>query len=115
MRSHNRVELIGNVGNDVELRHTSAGTAVVNLSLATNSRADEEGNERVDWHRLVLFGNKAILAEQYIKKGDRLRVEGRVQYATYPKEVAEGIVLDWPVTDIWVNDIMFLTPRPEGN
>lgn len=113
MRSHNRIELIGNVGNDVELRHTSGGTAVVNLSLATNSRADNEGNERVDWHRLVLFGNKALLAKDYIKKGDRLRVEGRVQYSTYEKEVAKGIVVDWPTTDIWVQDIMFLTPKAE--
>jgi single-stranded DNA-binding protein len=81
------------------------------MSLFTNSRADSEGNERVDVHRLVFFGNKALLAQDYISKGDRLFVEGRVQYSTYKKVVAEGVEVDWPTTDIWVNEVVFLTPK----
>jgi len=120
MRSVNKITLVGNIGTEVEIRHTGAGTAVTNLQLATNSRKDDEGNERVDWHRLVFFGNKALLAEEFIKKGDRIYIEGRVQYSSYKKEVTndagETVTVDWPTTDIWVNEVVFLSPKaPSGN
>ncbi len=119
MRSVNRITLIGNIGNDVEIRHTGAGTAVCNLQLATNSRRDSDGDERVDWHRLVFFGNKALLAEEFINKGDRVYVEGRVQYSTYEREMeaddGSTVTVDWPTTDVWVQEVTFLSPRPEGN
>jgi single-strand DNA-binding protein len=111
MRSVNRITLVGNIGTDVEIRHTGAGTAVTNLQLATNSRKDDDGNERVDWHRLVFFGNKALLAEEFIKKGDRIYIEGRVQYSSYERVLESGETVQWPTTDIWVNEVVFLSPK----
>ena len=113
MRSVNKVTLVGNIGTAVEMRHTGAGTAVTNLQLATNSRKDDDGNERVDWHRLVFFGNKALLAEQFINKGDRIYVEGRIQYSSYEKVMDSGEIVNWPTTDIWVNEVVFLSPKKQ--
>lgn len=78
----NRVELIGHVGADPETRHTQAGKAIVNLSLATSeSWKDEHGSkhERTEWHRLVIF-NEALakVAQQFVKKGARLYVQGEL-------------------------------------
>lgn len=114
MKSVNKITLIGNVGSLSPLRHTKGGTAIINISLATNSRKDDNENERVDWHRIVAYGNVALLVQKFVKKGDRLYVEGRLQYGTYPKEVAPGVTVDWPTSDIWLKDIVFLERPPEG-
>lgn len=75
MRSFNRTVLIGNVGGDAVMRHTNSGKAVVNLSLATNSRRKDE--ELVTtWHRIVLWDGLAEVAHRYVKKGQPLYVEG---------------------------------------
>jgi len=80
-RSLNKVTLIGNAGGDPDVRATASGARVAKLSLAT-SRAfqDRSGQqqERTDWHRLTFFGRLADVVEQWVKKGDRLYVEGRI-------------------------------------
>tara|TARA_Y100001970_G_C14256847_1_gene876178 strand:- start:3280 stop:3687 length:408 start_codon:yes stop_codon:yes gene_type:complete len=76
--------LIGNVGNDPEIRATSSGTRVGKVSLATNrSWTDRSGAkaEKTEWHRLTFFGRLVDVVEQYVKKGDRLYVEGRIEYS----------------------------------
>ena len=83
-RSLNKVMLIGNVGNDPEIRATSSGTRVGKVSLATNrSWTDRSGAkaEKTEWHRLTFFGRLVDIVEQYVKKGDRLYVEGRIEYS----------------------------------
>ena len=78
----NRVTLLGNLGRDPEIRSTTSGLAVANLSLATNRRwKDRDGSrqEQTEWHRIVCFGRQAEVAGQYLARGRQLYVEGRLQ------------------------------------
>jgi single-strand DNA-binding protein len=78
----NTVHLIGQIGNDPELRLTGAGQPVVNLSMATNEfYNDKQGAQqiRTEWHRLVFWGEKAELVNKYVNRGDQLGVEGKLQ------------------------------------
>ena len=79
MRSFNRTVLIGNVGGDAVLRHTNTGKAVVNLSLATNSRRKDE-EPVTTWHRIVLWDRLAEVAHRYVKKGQPLYIEGPLSH-----------------------------------
>ena len=79
--SLNKVILIGNLGQDPEARFTPQGTAVTNLSVATNeSWKDQNGEtqERTEWHRVVMYGRMAETASEYMKKGQMVYVEGRL-------------------------------------
>lgn len=83
MSSLNKVQVIGNLGSDPEIRSTSGGTKVTTLSVATNrSWTDRNGNEQTatEWHRVVLWERLAEVAQEYLGKGDRVYVEGRIQY-----------------------------------
>ncbi len=78
----NKVILIGRLGQDPDLRYTPSGTAVTTLSVATNEVwRDRDGNnqERTEWHRVVLWGKQAETAGEYLKKGSRIYIEGRLQ------------------------------------
>ena len=80
--SLNRVMLVGHLGKDPDIKYTPKGTAFANFSMATNeSRKNDKGdwNDHTEWHRVVLWGKTAEFAEQYIKKGSMLLVEGRLQ------------------------------------
>src|SRR3954465_11156440 len=86
-RSLNKVTLIGNLGNDPEVRSTSGGNRVATFSLATSrSRNDAAGSkqEKTEWHRCVVWNTKssqlADSVERYVKKGDKIYVEGRIEY-----------------------------------
>lgn len=84
--SVNKVILVGHVGADPESRYTPSGTAVVNLRMATNEVwRDAEGNDQdqTEWHRVVLWGKTAEFATNYIKKGQLVYVEGRLQTRTW--------------------------------
>lgn len=113
-RSLNKVMLIGNVGNDPEIRATSSGARVAKVSLATNrSWSDRSGQrqEKTEWHRLTFFGRLVDIVEQWVKKGDRLYVEGRIEYS---QTEGEGGTRYW--TDIVVNEMVMLgaTGAPVG-
>ena len=78
----NKVILVGNLGRDPEIRSTTSGVPVANLSLATNRRwNDRDGNpqEQTEWHRIVVFGRQAEVAGQYLSRGRQIYVEGRLQ------------------------------------
>jgi single-strand DNA-binding protein len=77
----NKVILIGNVGKDAELRYTAGGTAVAKLSLATSEAwgKGEGKKERTEWHKIVAWGKQAEFCGNYIKKGSKIYVEGRIQ------------------------------------
>jgi single-strand DNA-binding protein len=106
-RSLNKVMLIGNVGNDPEIRATSSGARVAKVSLATNrSWSDRSGQqqEKTEWHRLTFFGRLVDIVEKWVKKGDRLYVEGRVEYSQTQDD--QGGTKYW--TDIVVNEMVML-------
>ena len=83
MAGVNKVILVGNLGADPEMNATNNGTAVANVSLATseqwNDKTSNERKERTEWHRLVLWDKLAEIAEQYLKKGSQVYVEGKLQ------------------------------------
>jgi single-strand DNA-binding protein len=101
-RSVNKVILIGNLGKDPEVRYTGSGVAVATFTLATNeSWRDAEGNtqERTEWHNLVAWRKLAEVIGEYLKKGSKIYVEGRLQYRTYDdkngvKRYVTEIVMD---------------------
>jgi len=83
MGSVNKVMLLGNLGRDPEIRFTPKGTKVANLSIATSRRWKDKESDQVkeatDWHRVVVWGRQAEVAEEYLKKGSPVHVEGRLQ------------------------------------
>ncbi|MEE9207314.1 MAG: single-stranded DNA-binding protein [Gemmatimonadota bacterium] len=82
-RSLNKVQLIGNLGADPEIRSTGSGTRVATLSVATSRRwndRDGQQQEKTEWHRVVAWDKLAEVCERYLKKGDRVYVEGPVEY-----------------------------------
>ena len=106
-RSLNKVQLIGNAGTDPEVRSTASGARIAKLSLATNRTfQDKSGQqqERTDWHRLTCFGKLADIVEQWVHKGDKLYVEGRIEYSQTQDE--NGGTRYW--TDVVVNELMML-------
>lgn len=82
MASVNRVILMGNIGRDPEVRHTTDGHAICNVSLAT-SRRMKDGKDETEWHRVVIFGKAAEVAERYLRKGSAIYVEGRIKTRKY--------------------------------
>ena len=111
-RSLNKVMLIGNVGSDPEIRATSSGARVAKLSLATNrSWSDRSGQqqEKTEWHRLTFFGRLVDIVEQWVKKGDRLYVEGRIEYS---QTEGDGGPKYW--TDIVINEMVMLGSTQGG-
>lgn len=81
-RSLNRIQIIGNLGADPEVRTTPGGTRVANLRVATNEQwTDKQGQrqEHTEWHRVVLYGALAEIAEKYMRKGSRVFVEGSLR------------------------------------
>lgn len=111
-RSLNKVMLIGNVGNEPEIRATSSGARVAKLSLATNrSWSDRSGQkqEKTEWHRLTFFGRLVDIVEQWVKKGDRLYVEGRIEYS---QTESDGQTKYW--TDIVITEMVMLGATSGG-
>ncbi len=90
--SVNKVILIGNLGQDPELKYTPSGSAVTNVSIATNEVwKDNDGNrqERTEWHRVVLWRKLAEIAGEWLKKGSKIYIEGRLQTRSW--EDKEGV------------------------
>jgi single-strand DNA-binding protein len=112
-RSLNKVMLIGNVGNDPEIRVTGSGVKVAKVSLATNRTWNDRSGqqqERTEWHRLNFWDRLADVVEQYVHKGDRLYVEGRIEYSQ--TEDDKGNVKYF--TDIRVFEMVMLGGQPGG-
>lgn len=82
-RSLNKVMLIGNLGADPEIRSTNSGTRVATLSVATSrswTGAQGDQQEKTEWHRVIAWERLAEIVERYLKKGDRVYIEGRIEY-----------------------------------
>ncbi|MEX1275195.1 MAG: single-stranded DNA-binding protein [Bacteroidota bacterium] len=112
-RSINKAILIGNLGKDPELRYTSAGVAVATFSVATNeSWKDQDGNvqERTQWHNIVAWRKLAEICSEYLKKGSKLYLEGRIQYRNYDDK--NGVKRY--VTEIVLDQMVMLDSRGAG-
>lgn len=112
-RSVNKVILIGNLGKDPELRYAPSGSAVATFSLATSEQwKDQEGNpqERTSWHNIVVWGKLAEIASEYLKKGRKVYLEGRLQYRDYEDKNGNKRY----VTEVVVNDLVMLGSRQDG-
>ena len=84
--SVNKVILIGRLGKDPEMRHTATNDAIARFSIATGEKyKDKQGNQidKTEWHNIVIFGKLAEIAEQYLKKGSLIFVEGKIQSQKY--------------------------------
>ena len=112
-RSLNRVQIIGNLGADPELRTTTGGASVANLSVATSRRwNDRQGQqqEKTEWHKVIFWENLAEVCEKYLKRGDRLYVEGSIEYRQY--EDKEGQTRY--ITEIRGREMIMLGGRGES-
>jgi single-strand DNA-binding protein len=113
-KSVNKVILLGNVGKDPEIRSTGGGTMVANFTLATSDRfQDASGNwqDRTEWHNLVAFKRTAEIVRDYVKKGTKLYIEGKIQTRSWDdKESGQKKYR----TEIIVNDLSLLSGREEG-
>ena len=110
----NKVILIGNLGADPELRYTQSGTAVATLSVATSRKwKDKENNpqEETEWHRVIVWAQSAEFCSNYLSKGSKVYVEGRLQTRKWQDQSGN----DKYTTEIIANTIQNLTPRGSEN
>jgi single-strand DNA-binding protein len=105
----NKVILLGNVGKDPEIKSTNGGTLVANLSLATSDRYKNNGGEwqeRTEWHNLIAYARGAEILRDYVKKGSKLYVEGRITTRSWDdKETGKKVYR----TEIVVREISLLS------
>jgi single-strand DNA-binding protein len=103
----NKVQLIGHLGVDPEIKIFSSGKKLAKLSLATSEQyKDAEGKKvsETQWHNLVIWGKSADVAEKYLKKGSEIAVDGKITYRTYELKDGEKRY----ATEILVNDFLML-------
>jgi len=113
-RGINKVILIGNLGAVPDIRFTQAGGAVANLRLATSEswrdKNTGETQERTEWHRIVLFGRLGEIARDYLKKGSKVYVEGRLQTRKWQDQNGQ----DRYTTEIICNELQMLDGRQDS-
>ena len=116
-RSLNKVILIGNLGADPEVRSTSNGSRVATLSVATSRQwknQSGEKQEKTEWHRVVLWNNKgstlADIAEKYCKKGDKVYIEGSIEYRSWQDREGQTRY----TTEITARELIMLSGRSDG-
>ena len=111
-KSLNKVMLIGNLGKDPELRYTTSGVAVATFSLATNEQwKDQDGNaqERTEWHNIVAWKKLAEICGEWLKKGKKIYVEGRIQTRSYDDKNTGAKRYS---TEIVADNIIMLDSKP---
>lgn len=113
-RGINKVILVGNLGNDPDVRYTAGGAAIANVSIATTEgwkdRESGEMQEKTEWHKVVFFGKLAEIVAEYVKKGSQIYIEGRLQTRKWQdKEGNERYT-----TEIVANEMQMLGGRSSG-
>ncbi|MES1948772.1 single-strand DNA binding protein [Salinisphaera sp. C84B14] len=110
-RGINKAILIGNLGADPETRYTAGGTAVTNVNLATSDtwrdKSSGEMQERTEWHRVVFFARLAEVAGEYLRKGSKIYVEGRIQTRKYQNKDGQDVY----TTEIVGNEMQMLDTK----
>ena len=112
-RSLNKAMIIGNLGSDPDIRTTGSGTRVANFSVATSrswTGRDGAQQEKTEWHRIVAWDKLADIAERFLKKGDRVYVEGEIEYRSY--EDKDGVTKY--STEIRAREMVMLGGSREG-
>ncbi|WP_348269111.1 single-stranded DNA-binding protein [Edaphobacter paludis] len=113
-KSVNKVILLGNVGKDPEIRATAGGMTVANFSIATTDRIkgqDGQYTDKTEWHNLVAFQRTAEIVRDYVKKGNKLYVEGRLQTSSWDDKATGQKKYK---TEIIVSDLSLLSGKGEG-
>ncbi len=113
-RGVNKAIIVGTLGQDPEVKYTASGSAVVNVSVATNESWKDKNTgeqvERTEWHRIVMFNKLAEIAAQYLKKGSQAYFEGRIQTRKWQDQSGN----DRYSTEIVANEMQMLGGRPQG-
>lgn len=112
-KSVNKVILLGNVGKDPEIKSTAGGMIVANFAIATSDRVkDKDGTyqDRTEWHNLVAFQRTAEIVRDYVKKGNKLYVEGKIQTRSWDDKTSGEKKYR---TEIIVNDLSLLSGRSD--
>ncbi|CCF82777.1 single-stranded DNA-binding protein [Nitrolancea hollandica] len=113
-RDLNKIQIIGNLGRDPEMRYTPGGTPVTEFSVAVNRPPrrgqDGQATEETDWFRVVCWDKLAEITDQYLKKGSRVYIEGRLQIRKYTGN--DGV--DRTSVEIIARDMLMLSGREEG-
>jgi single-strand DNA-binding protein len=106
--SVNKAIVVGNLGKDVEMRFLNDGKAVANFSVATSEKWEKDGQkkERTEWHRIVAWGKLGELCGQYLSKGSKCYVEGKLQTREYEKDGVKRYS-----TEIVASEVMFLSEK----
>jgi single-strand DNA-binding protein len=114
MRSLNKVTLIGNLGQEPEVRYTQAGDPILSFSLATSEvwkdKTTGEKQERTEWHRCMAFRTTAEILGKYLRKGAKLYVEGKLQTRKWQDKEGQ----DRYTTEIQVSDFLLLSGKEAG-
>jgi single-strand DNA-binding protein len=114
-RGVNRVILVGNLGQDPEVRFMPNGGAVANFTIATSEQWKDkqtgEQQERVEWHKLVCYGKLSEICGEYLKKGSKIYVEGRLQTRKWQNQQGQ----DQYTTEIVFDDMQMLDSKPSLN
>lgn len=106
----NKVQLVGNVGNDPEIREFEGGKKLVNLVIATNDRFTNDKGEKVEqteWHRLVAWGKTAEIIERYVVKGKEVAIEGKLTHRSYDDKNGEKRF----ITEVVITELLLLGSR----
>jgi single-strand DNA-binding protein len=115
MRGVNKVIIVGNVGNDPELKNTPSGAAVATMSVATseswNDKASGEKKEKTEWHKIVFWNRLAEVVGQYVRKGSRVYVEGKLQTRKWQDKDGN----DRYMTEIVAHELQMLGDRSGGS
>src|SRR5215467_10354830 len=115
MKSVNKVILIGNLGKDPEIKYTPSGLPVAKITIATNERfksKDGEWQDRTEWHNVVLWQRLAEIAGEYLKKGGKVFIEGRLQTRSWDdKQTGQKKYM----TEVVASDLILLGGRGEGS
>ncbi|MBW6490368.1 MAG: single-stranded DNA-binding protein [Lentimicrobium sp.] len=109
---NNKVQLIGKLGNDPEIKVTATSKKVARLRLATNETRYIKGekSEETQWHNLIVWGGLAEVCEKYLKKGEEIAIEGRLSYRMYTdKENNKRFI-----TEITVSELLMMSNRKAG-
>ena len=128
-RGVNKVIIVGNLGNDPDVKYTQDGRAIANISVATTEswkdKSSGEQQSKTEWHRIVFFNRLAEIVSEYLKKGSQVYVEGKLQTRKWQDDLRKGfeecfrvlkpngtLIFKWNETQIKVRDVLDCAPWP---
>ncbi len=113
MKGVNKITILGTLGKDPDVKATSGGSTICNISVATNEEWKDkntgEKKDRTEWHKVVFFGKLAEIAGQYLKKGDKAYIEGKVQTRKWQNQEGQDVY----TTEVIASDLVMLGGKPK--